>query len=1231
MSYVDDPIAGGTWPNQDFNRGYEIPLRRVRRACRTNGVDPSRNNLPLVVPRTLGDVTGWLLWRNEARTATGVAPGGAAAGVGARKPPREVPTWAQAFPVVTLIPTVDSKDGSKKTTVLPIGFPDGTADTRFEIMTVNATASMAKGETGVLLAATEEFDQVPVVIPAGGPLKAVHRGDPWTASSQVWDLVPTTGELDKERWAYLNSKLRVFRIEHKDNVSALATCAALYGPPGTRALATQLALAKGGWSGRGFYSDYPDDAADVTQQQMGFLGPPVPGIGQKFLGTFDPAQGISDQLLARAGNLGTVGADPGAPSAAIPTTQEKPSGVPQTQTRGTQTSGPQALAGASFRVGGPFHVGFGIKDKHRECRNEDQEWIGPLHFSTEFAKFAMTPNKDGPLAFRNEDYVPTADQGGSWFEARLRYDGTQRHRKYAVEKADPQENQAPGLWRWEVQVPIYVPPPPADPTTPPKPPNPFPPPPPDPPDPPDPPGPPNPPGGPPPVPPTLPGQPPGPGQPPTPPPPPGTPTRPGQPPPPGVPPATPPDDGNNWNGLPGPNPVRSFNNYWKRTGPGLARKLAGKNLPAVGFPNETWHTAITFRGLNYTVGAIDPRYDRWSAQDGSFLDQNTTTVLRMDAYAQAAGKSAIQTVAPGGARYRGGTGPGAVWFDAPERGGEQYADGNVASNVSTSRLGIANGVRFVFGKPMTSGKTGAGYEIYLNGTNLNVDTTDANGNVTATGTLWPSSGGGGSSPWDRVGTTIQPHVSTDIVNTGTGGLVVPAGGATITAGGLTVSAGGAAITGNLTVSSGSISDTGGQASSEVFGSGASASGTNAVAVGKSSTVNTNGVAVGNLANATGTKSVAIGQNSLASATGAVAIGGGATASGTGSIAIGDPTAATAANTIAIGTAGTSITKARSIGIGQGVLVGDVDSLAIGVKDVNAIATSAGKQSVALGGGCDAGYVSTTTNNVGVGFEANAGAGSSVAVGAFSSCVGSGRNTAVGTTAIANHDAIALGNATVANTAFALVAGSMATPVNFVFFGQGDGAVATPSAFTIKNTPASGTDVAGAAIAVETGLATGLGASGRFSVNVGQPGASGTTLQTSTEVLGVFAAGAKITGKLTVTGVIDPTQLLLSGADKRLGCTDAGAIYLAPFADQVAAVEVRKADNLTPVLSVDTKNGRVGINNSAPAAELDVNGVVRALTLTSPGFDDLRTRFDALVMFLVGLGIPVPPDLWQGVS
>lgn len=77
----------------------------------------------------------------------------------------------------------------------------------------------------------------------------------------------------------------------------------------------------------------------------------------------------------------------------------------------------------------------------------------------------------------------------------------------------------------------------------------------------------------------------------------------------------------------------------------------------------------------------------------------------------------------------------------------------------------------------------------------------------------------------------------------------------------------------------------------------------------------------------------------------------------------------------------------------------------------------------------------------------------------------------------------------------------------------------------------------------------------------------------------------VTGKVTFDGILDPTQVLLSGADKRFGATDAGTIYLAPHNDSSTAVQIRKADNTTVVMSANTSTGAVTFSGAISASNI----------------------------------------------
>ena len=78
-------------------------------------------------------------------------------------------------------------------------------------------------------------------------------------------------------------------------------------------------------------------------------------------------------------------------------------------------------------------------------------------------------------------------------------------------------------------------------------------------------------------------------------------------------------------------------------------------------------------------------------------------------------------------------------------------------------------------------------------------------------------------------------------------------------------------------------------------------------------------------------------------------------------------------------------------------------------------------------------------------------------------------------------------------------------------------------------------------------------------------------------------------KKTTRDVLDADTLLVAAGIK----SSAGSLFLAPFVDSTAAVQIRKADDTAVVFNVDTTNGRIGIENATgvgPQYRLDIGNL-----------------------------------------
>jgi hypothetical protein len=110
-------------------------------------------------------------------------------------------------------------------------------------------------------------------------------------------------------------------------------------------------------------------------------------------------------------------------------------------------------------------------------------------------------------------------------------------------------------------------------------------------------------------------------------------------------------------------------------------------------------------------------------------------------------------------------------------------------------------------------------------------------------------------------------------------------------------------------------------------------------------------------------------------------------------------------------------------------------------------------------------------------------------------VQSGYGFAGGTSSSSALYSIALGQSAAAATSNTMVCGSGSYPINTVWAGKGE-THATPTAWGLRGTGGSGTNIAGGDLYADCGAGTGTGASGVFRVRYTTVGTTGTTLQST---------------------------------------------------------------------------------------------------------------------------------------
>lgn len=476
---LEQDILSGDIPAQDHDPDQSLEGRVVRFCIRVERTLPSGDVLPeggaaqadagdgYVVSaspeRTRGDEHGRFIWKAQSPASRaipmwwlGAAPAVTTEASRDLRPPRQLDLGGTRVRAAQPGGGARTDAADQRVRVRPVGNPGWAPDERFrEIDAAMSGASppLPKGYPGVVLVTTQERKQEEVFLPGAGPLIAVDRaGDP-SLASEVSDLRPDDS-IDPDRRARLHTMMRVVRVLRGT------------GFPTANGLAWQLKLSsQDGYAGGGMVIDSASKfqgegetradeppgggakagTAPSTEAQYGAVTrldgsyqPPAPQDGQvggvTFLGgtrTRPPGDGTRTR---------PPGGDP---------TRPRPPNSPPT------AAGGNVVAMCSSKLSGPIDVGR-ADDVHRLGTTADGEPINSGHVPTSVP--FIGPGGDAALDF--EHGIPYSNPPSWPFRApvHLRFDPAVTHEHVTGPK--------PGRWRWEAEVPFYIP----DPEPPPDPP-----------------------------------------------------------------------------------------------------------------------------------------------------------------------------------------------------------------------------------------------------------------------------------------------------------------------------------------------------------------------------------------------------------------------------------------------------------------------------------------------------------------------------------------------------------------------------------------------------------------------------------------------------------------------------------------------------------------------------------------------------------------------------------------